>query len=57
MERHCELCVAFLHKSRNLCPYPEPDYEGLTGLLERPVRSLHRIRLKPYKAVTSPRAR
>ncbi len=36
IERHRELCVEFLRISRNLGPYPEPDYEDLAGWLDRP---------------------
>jgi poly(A) polymerase len=31
IERHRELCVEFLRKSRSLSPYPEPDYERLAA--------------------------
>jgi poly(A) polymerase len=34
IERHRQLCVEFLRVSRNLGPYPEPDYESLAGRLE-----------------------
>jgi poly(A) polymerase len=33
LERHRELCVAFLHLSRDLGPYPEPDYKGFAERL------------------------
>ena len=33
IERHRELCVEFLRKSRDLGPYHEPDYEKLAGRL------------------------
>ena len=36
IERHRELCLEFLRKSRELGPYPEPDYEGLAGRLDYP---------------------
>ncbi len=36
IERHRELCVRFLHLSRELGPYPEPDYEGLARRLNDP---------------------
>jgi poly(A) polymerase len=36
VERHRELCVRFLHASRNLGPYPEPDYEGFAARLNHP---------------------
>ena len=36
IERHRELCMEFLRTSRNYGPYPEPDYEGLAGLLHYP---------------------
>ncbi|CAA9412617.1 MAG: tRNA nucleotidyltransferase, A-adding [uncultured Rubrobacteraceae bacterium] len=36
VERHRELCVDFLRISRDLGPYPEPDYEGLAGRLSHP---------------------
>jgi poly(A) polymerase len=36
VERHRELCVEFLHASRTIGPYPEPDYEGLAARLNRP---------------------
>ena len=36
LERHRELCVEFLHASRTLGPYPEPDYEGLAARLNHP---------------------
>lgn len=36
VERHRELCVEFLRVSRNLGPYPEPDYEGLAERLKYP---------------------
>ncbi|MDP8953015.1 MAG: HD domain-containing protein [Actinomycetota bacterium] len=36
IERHRELCLEFLRKSRSLGPYPEPDYESLADLLGRP---------------------
>ena len=31
VERHRELCVEFLQASRDLGPYPEPDYERLAS--------------------------
>ncbi|MCA1716489.1 MAG: hypothetical protein LC781_06355, partial [Actinobacteria bacterium] len=31
VERHRELCAEFLSYSRDLGPYPEPDYERLAG--------------------------
>jgi HD domain len=37
VERHRELCVEFLRVSRDLGPYPEPDYEGLAGQLDVPL--------------------
>jgi poly(A) polymerase len=37
IERHRELCVVFLRVSRNLGPYPKPDYEGLAGRLKDPL--------------------
>ena len=36
VERHRGLCVDFLHASRTLGSYPEPDYEGLTARLNHP---------------------
>jgi poly(A) polymerase len=36
VERHRGLCVDFLHASRSLGPYPEPDYEGLATRLNHP---------------------
>ncbi len=36
VERHRELCVEFLRASRDLGPYPEPDYEGLASRLSHP---------------------
>ncbi len=36
VERHRELCVEFLQASRDLGPYPEPDYERLTGQMKHP---------------------
>jgi poly(A) polymerase len=33
VERHRELCVAFLRASRGLGPHPEPDYPTLAGRL------------------------
>ncbi len=36
IERHRELCISFLHVSRNLGPYPEPDYDGIAGSLDIP---------------------
>ena len=36
VERHRELCVEFLHASRTLGPYSEPDYEGLAARLNHP---------------------
>ena len=36
VERHRELCVEFLQISRDLGPYPEPDYEGFAGQLNNP---------------------
>ncbi len=35
LERHRDLCIEFLHTSRNLGPYPEPDYEDLAARLDR----------------------
>jgi poly(A) polymerase len=35
LERHRELCVGFLRLSRDLGPYPEPDYEGFARKLPR----------------------
>jgi hypothetical protein len=36
IERHRQLCLEFLRKSRTLGPYPEPDYEGLAERLNYP---------------------
>lgn len=36
VERHRELCLEFLRKSRSLSPYPEPDYESLADRLDHP---------------------
>ena len=36
VERHRELCVEFLSYSRDLGPYPEPDYERIAGQLNHP---------------------
>ncbi len=36
IERHRELCLEFLRKSRSLSPYPEADYEGLADRLDHP---------------------
>lgn len=36
VERHRELCAEFLSYSRDLGPYPEPDYERLAGQLNHP---------------------
>jgi HD domain-containing protein len=36
IERHRELCLEFLRVSRDLGPYPEPDYENLAAILGRP---------------------
>ncbi len=36
IERHRELCLDFLRKSRSLSPYPEPDYESLADRLDHP---------------------
>ena len=36
IERHRELCLQFLRKSREFGPYPEPDYESLADRLEHP---------------------
>ena len=36
IERHRELCVEFLRESRDLGPYPVPDYEDLAGHLDHP---------------------
>jgi poly(A) polymerase len=36
VERHRELCAEFLHASRTLGPYREPDYEGLAARLNHP---------------------
>ncbi len=36
VERHRGLCVDFLHASRTLGSYPEPDYEGLAARLNHP---------------------
>ena len=36
IERHRELCIEFLRKSRDLGPYPEPDYESLANRLGHP---------------------
>ena len=33
VERHREVCVAFLRTSRGLGPYPEPDYAALARRL------------------------
>src|SRR5918998_1192821 len=33
VERHREPCAEFLHTSRALGPYPDPDYKGLAGRL------------------------
>ena len=34
VERHRELCVEFLHASRDLGPYPDPNYERLAGQMD-----------------------
>ena len=36
VERHRDLCVEFLRTSRDLGPYPEPDYESLARRLDVP---------------------
>ena len=36
LERHRELCLEFLQKSRELGPYPESDYEGIADRLGYP---------------------
>jgi poly(A) polymerase len=36
IERHRELCLEFLSKSRELGPYPEPDYESIADQLSYP---------------------
>jgi poly(A) polymerase len=36
IDRHRELCLKFLRKSRELGPYPEPDYESLAEQLDHP---------------------
>ena len=36
LERHRELCLEFLRKSRELGPHPEPDYESLAYRLDHP---------------------
>lgn len=36
IERHRKLCLEFLRKSREIGPYPEPDYEGIAGRLDHP---------------------
>jgi poly(A) polymerase len=36
IERHRELCLEFLRKSREMGPYPEPDYDGIAGWLSNP---------------------
>ncbi len=36
VERHRELCVKFLQVSRDLGPYPEPDYESFACRLSNP---------------------
>jgi poly(A) polymerase len=37
VERHRGLCVEFLSYSRDLGPYPEPDYERIAGQLNHPL--------------------
>ena len=37
IERHRKLCLEFLRVSRELGPYPEPDYEDLAGRLGSPL--------------------
>lgn len=36
VERHRELCARFLRASRDLGPYPEPDYDSLAARLSYP---------------------
>lgn len=36
IERHRDLCIEFLRTSRELGPYPEPDYDSLAARLNRP---------------------
>lgn len=36
IERHRELCLEFLRKSRELGPHPDPDYEDLAHRIDHP---------------------
>ena len=60
IERHRELCLEFLRKSRELGPYPEPDYEALADRLGHPPEAdvgyaASRIRLLQARGVEEER--
>ncbi len=61
IERHRELCLEFLCKSRELDPYPELDYESLADRLARPPDAdvgyaASRVRLLRARGVKKDRA-